>query len=167
MARTTISIPDDLREAMDATENSVNWSALAADAFRTEINRINSRKAQLSGANMDAVVSRLKSSKQRYRSHVKARGERDGTTWAKHYARFENLKALSANWDVVYSDYDAPLEAFLNAAGFPVTERRQEGQDLMVNLDIDKQDGEELDYWIAFSEAAVEVFKSVEDALEA
>lgn len=35
--RTTISIPGDLKAAMDAVEHPVNWSAIAAEAFKREI----------------------------------------------------------------------------------------------------------------------------------
>lgn len=38
MARTTISIPDDLKKRMDRVKGPINWSAIAAEAFAKKVN---------------------------------------------------------------------------------------------------------------------------------
>ena len=55
-ARTTISIPPDLKARMEAVDEPVNWSALACRAFEQKLAEIIKRKGS---SNMNDVINRL------------------------------------------------------------------------------------------------------------
>ena len=45
-ARTTISVPSELKARMDAVDESVNWSAVACQAFELKLAEITKRKGR-------------------------------------------------------------------------------------------------------------------------
>jgi len=93
MVRTTISIPDDLKTLMDEGGETVNWSAVAADAFRR-------RLRELKEGNMDAVIERLRASKEKRGLDYFALGEARGIEWAKRRAEYGDLRRLE-RFDIV------------------------------------------------------------------
>ena len=56
--RTTISIPDQLRAEMAPFDDVMNWSAIAADAFRVAIQQERKRRDVLSAACHAADLAR-------------------------------------------------------------------------------------------------------------
>src|SRR5947207_11274298 len=98
MARTTISLPDDLKAEMDKAAADANWSAIAADAFRSELNQIKARNAARKGKPMQAAIERLKASKQKYEEEATGRGHGAGIKWARDEADYGELKSLALNW---------------------------------------------------------------------
>jgi hypothetical protein len=93
--RTTITIPPDLKERMDAVKEEVNWSALAARAFEEKLIEIASRKAEQS---VNDVIRRLRASKCRSEDERFKEGEKAGREWAKTKAEYEELDNVG-DWD--------------------------------------------------------------------
>lgn len=161
MARTTISLPDDLKAEMDKSDSEANWSALAADAFRAEINRIRARKAALEGKRMQATVARLKASKAAYAKDANARGQIVGGRWASQEADYRQLKSLSLAMPLDLNKSDDPLPLVLRMMG---NERaRQDQLDFWTNLryEHDNDDRDSGPFWDGFVAGALEVFKEV------
>jgi hypothetical protein len=170
MARTTISIPDDLKAEMDALGNEVNWSATAAEAFRAQIERIKVRRSRNEGKRMSAAIQRLKASKVDYEGEAHERGHEDGVRWAMERAEYAELKRLSEAWPQVDTTetidaLGAPgvfLRMILDEDDFG---GRQSIEDFWTNLGKDSrdQDAYSFQYWDGFGEGALEVFEKVED----
>ena len=56
--RTTISIPRDLKEEMDALGDQVNWSAVAAAAFRAKVFEVQNRRRE--SMSKEDVIKRMR-----------------------------------------------------------------------------------------------------------
>src|SRR5690349_19928782 len=82
--RTTITVPADLKDRMDATGSSVNWSAVAARAFEVKLAEINARKK---GATMDDVITRMKAADEADANEARQEGKEAGEQWARTEAR--------------------------------------------------------------------------------
>lgn len=166
MARVTVSIPDDLREQMEGHREDANWSAVAANAFRAEIHRIKVRNAQSGDEQIAEALERLRASKANYERSAGDRGAKAGTDWAMKSADYAELKALHDHWGRVNLGKDpargvwatfgddrseqgyAEFSLFEDQVGFP---------DLQ-----DPADYNSADFWRAFGDAAIRVFKRLE-----
>jgi hypothetical protein len=94
----TIYVPDDLKAAMDRVEAlEPNWSGLAQSAFRIEIERLQHQKR--SKGKMDAVIERLRASKQKRESKDRVDGYKAGQKWAMEAAEADFLERVS-RWTV-------------------------------------------------------------------
>jgi len=98
MARTTISITDDLKRRMDRVREPVNWSAVAAEAFERKLGDIAQNKQER--VSMEAVIARLRASKNERGLDEFALGEARGTEWAMKTAEYAELSRLEKHFDV-------------------------------------------------------------------
>jgi hypothetical protein len=89
--RTTISIPLDLKQRMDATGQGVNWSAVAARAFEDKLAEIAAAKKEKT---VDDVIQRLRASKRRADDEQRKDGFEAGEAWAKDEAETDELERL-------------------------------------------------------------------------
>ena len=96
MARTTISIPDDLKQRMERVREPVNWSALAADAFELKLGEIARQQKE---KDLQHVIARLRAHIVEDQMDDTARGYRRGVEWAKATATPRELKRLDHNFD--------------------------------------------------------------------
>jgi hypothetical protein len=115
-ARTSVSLPIDLRKRMDKVGESVNWSLVAVRAFEQELGRIASQKKE---KNMSDVISRLRASKNKSNGERFEAGKELGVKWARETAEAEELELLSEHHDAMQREnYDifAP-SAFNDAYG--------------------------------------------------
>lgn len=87
MARINISIPDELKSAMDGID--ANWSRLAAEAFQEEV-----RKKQYRGENMKEAKLRMMESRAKWEKKMWDYGEVLGLEWALERAGYEELLRL-------------------------------------------------------------------------
>ncbi|WP_147306463.1 hypothetical protein [Methylovirgula sp. 4M-Z18] len=88
MARMSISVPETLKEEMDAIGDKENWSGLAQSAFQSVVFSHKSRKNQ----DMEAVIERLRASKAQAIADDIAEGKQDGRNWAAHTASYREIK---------------------------------------------------------------------------
>jgi hypothetical protein len=109
-ARTTISMPRQLKEQMEAVTEPVNWSALACRAFEAKLAEIAAKKEQKS---MDDVITRLRASMRRVEDEQYRQGEQCGREWVEDLAeadqliRLERWKARAGwEWDQLFSSDD-------------------------------------------------------------
>jgi len=168
MARTTISLPDDLKREMDKLGGDANWSALAAETFLAEINRIKTRKAALEGKPMKAAIERLRKSKEDFTKLAHGRGQADGTEWAMESAEYGELKRLADGWQGVESTETN------DAYGAPGVFQRMISEDRKADrsdvsafwTDLGKEDDDpdaySAEYWDGFIEGALEVFEKID-----
>jgi Sec-independent protein translocase protein TatA len=69
-ARTTITIPNDLKRRMDKLPEQVNWSGLACQAFQAKLAEIEAKKERamptnvLTGNEKEKLLKRLRPAKQ-------------------------------------------------------------------------------------------------------
>jgi hypothetical protein len=92
MARTTISISDDLKKRMDRVKEPVNWSAIAAEAFELKLGELaRNRKEKV----MDNVIERLRASKIQRVNAVERLGHEAGKTWAANFAEYDELERIA------------------------------------------------------------------------
>lgn len=168
MARTTISLPDGLKAEMDKAADDANWSAIAADAFRSELNRIKARNAALKGKPMQAAIERLKASKQEYEQEAKERGHDAGVEWARDEADYGELKTLALNWEGVSScetnDALGAPGVFLRLIGRDCD--RSEINDFWDGLGLeDDSDKYSAEWWDGFVAGALKIFEEVDAKL--
>lgn len=100
MARTTISLPDALKQRMDAVKDPVNWSQVAAHAFELKLGEIASRRES---TNMNEVIQRLRASKIVHEDDQTKAGFKEGEAWAKKRATWAQLERL-AGQDIDWND---------------------------------------------------------------
>lgn len=167
MARTTISLPDELKAEMDKVAEQANWSEIAASAFLAEIQRIKIRNQRTEGKKMNAAIERLKKSKADYAKEASDRGHADGVRWAQHKAEYGELKRLSENWE------QSETTETEDALGAPGVFGRMISNDEFGRLSIndfwtnngsdESGDQYSFEYWDGFVEGALEVFDQVEE----
>jgi hypothetical protein len=90
--RTTISVPAALKARMDAVDETVNWSAVACQAFESKLAEIITRKG---ARDMEEVIQRLRASKResddvRYQEALEV-----GRDWAENQAEAVELQRLT------------------------------------------------------------------------
>jgi hypothetical protein len=90
--RISITVPADVKADMDGIKESVNWSSVASEAFRAKVLELKSRKT---GGTMNAVVERLKASKQKHDDQMYRLGREAGENWAKNSAEAAELERLT------------------------------------------------------------------------
>ncbi|MGH8592347.1 MAG: hypothetical protein ACREX9_21875 [Gammaproteobacteria bacterium] len=97
MARTTISLPNDLKSRMDEVAD-VNWSAMAARSFEQKLGQL---AAQKETKTMQDVISRLRASKLAHEDEAHQDGHAAGEEWAKNCAEYSELRRLTdfSDWD--------------------------------------------------------------------
>lgn len=162
MPKITIYVPDDLKAAMDAAEaQEPNWSALAQEAFRLECARLETRKR--SKGKMNAVVERLRISKEKFSNDEKVNGHAAGRRWAMQSAAYDELERI-AQWDPapMNTNDDVAWDALVAIAG-DTDRAKLDYRDFWEN-----QAGNETpsDAFVwAFVEGAEEVFNEVADKL--
>ena len=91
-SRMSISLPADLKAQMEAVTEQVNWSALAAKAFRDKLAKINSRKR---GATEMDDINRVLATEEEGEMEEYQAGFAAGQTWARKDATFKELQRLS------------------------------------------------------------------------
>src|SRR3954469_15722001 len=94
--RMNISLPDTLREQMQPFDDKANWSALAAEAFRREVERL----TELSSIS-DDVKRRLRQTEMEDNDDAGEAGVKAGREWAKQHARMVHLRRLDAAEDLL------------------------------------------------------------------
>jgi hypothetical protein len=119
-ARTTVSVPRQLKEQMEAVTESVNWSALACRAFEAKLAEIAAKKEQKS---IDDVVTRLRASMRQVEDEQYRQGKQCGREWVEDRAeadeliRLERWKAkMGWEWDQFFADH--PNNAYSSAELF-------------------------------------------------
>ena len=168
MARTTISIPDDLKARMDKVAEPVNWSDVARRAFEIELGNIAKRKQE---KDMSAVIQRLKGSKLSHGKDVYREGRAYGEKWVKdiaEYAQLEKLSELGADNDF---DFDpSGTTAYGNAENFvfllfPEDEaNRQDCTNFWEELD-DPSNRDDPEFLEGFAAGALDIYARVADQL--
>ena len=89
--RMNIYVRDDLKGRMDAVEGKVNWSGVACTAFEEYLARL---AAIRKGADMNAVVERVKATKVEDADRLREAGYEAGAEWARGAATAMELRSL-------------------------------------------------------------------------
>lgn len=91
MARLNISISDELKADMDRVPDRINWSALAAEVFSREVRMV----ARVDRMNLDAIVNRLRASREEEKAMEREMGHTAGADWAAQRATYSLLKLIA------------------------------------------------------------------------
>jgi hypothetical protein len=91
--RTTISVPRDLKRRLERCKESINWSALACQAFQAKLAEIATKKEE---KNMGDVIERLRASKREADSEHLQAGYAVGQAWAERSALARELERLDS-----------------------------------------------------------------------
>lgn len=105
--RANVSIPAELKDQMDAVSKGVNWSAVAAEAFRRKLLEIDSSRE---AKTMDEVIERLRAAKKLEDSETYQEGHEAGVCWAKSEARPRQLRNLQKWHDGLQDSLEGSLE---------------------------------------------------------
>ncbi len=171
MARTTISISDGLKKRMDKVKESVNWSAVAANAFELKLGEIARKRQEKTMVN---VVERLRASKIQRGNAMMKEGHEAGVDWAEGGAEFDELERVAAcNPNELFAGLDEPGAYAYNLAqvigGLGRDADHQEIWDVwqMTGVVIDKDDPRlnSEDFLRGFIEGADEVYRQVADKI--
>jgi hypothetical protein len=108
--RTTISVPVDLKERMDAVKDQVNWSAIAVRAFEQKLAEIASRKKKKT---MDDMIQRLRGWIIQRQNEDYQAGHEDSQEWGKHSAGVRDLERVEKLVLDVNRIYEGGLGQFL------------------------------------------------------
>jgi hypothetical protein len=162
MARTTISLPDDLKKEMEQYKEA-NWSSLAASAFRAEIDRLKAKQQLLEGKSMNAAIERLKKSRKTFAMGANIRGHDAGTQWALTKAAYADLKAIHDRWEhLELYDGENPAQSFFGMIAGKGDFRIHMNTFLeIIGMAKDDVDGSSPNFWLGFGEGALEVFEKI------
>jgi hypothetical protein len=165
--RTTITVPVGLKARMDAVEEEVNWSAVAAQAFEQRLAQIIQQKGP---TNVDDVVKRLRASKKRVANWQYQQGLKKGAEWARRQADVDELERLKREfgrgWDQPFLDSAGGDTVAFFVAFNIVGDDEAEGHEAMVREYGERIFGSEhpaCEYVKGFVEGAVKVWQSVEE----
>lgn len=171
MARTTISIPDDLKKRMDKVREEINWSAIAAQAFELKLGELAERRKEKT---MDTVVERLRASKIKRVSQVQKEGYALGADWAKDQAEFDELERV-ASIDVGAYFVGIPMAPYSSAdwLAFEILGTGEDDRDHTVSRDfwdsaigdLDKRLESE-DFLSGFCNGAADIYRRVADQVD-
>ena len=106
VVRMTISVPKELKAQMDGT-TSVNWSAVASEAFRAKLLTLQSKKETTT---MDEVAERLRAGDELDRNIDYRDGWAAGERWARQEARPKQLRNLQQSMEESAQDPGAGFE---------------------------------------------------------
>jgi hypothetical protein len=90
--RANVSLPRGLKARMDAVNEPVNWSAVAAQAFEAKLLELAARKEV---GNVEDVIARLKAADELDIKEEYQQGCEAGGAWARETARPRQLRALA------------------------------------------------------------------------
>jgi hypothetical protein len=90
MARVSIYVPVDLKARMDRVRDTTNWSEVVRPAILSAVTSHEPRK----GATMNAVVERLKASKEKHLLETANYGRERGRLWASEKAEYVELRSV-------------------------------------------------------------------------
>jgi hypothetical protein len=169
-----ISVPGDLKRDMDAVAAAVNWSAVAAEAFRAKLLEL---RATQKGSSMNDVIERMKAAAKLDASESYQDGKAAGTQWAKTQSRPRELKRIEKAIDEYRGDVGEwvgianngsnrgiavdLVEAITGDTSFNHSDVR-EFWDNLIGEPADRFD-EEDDFARGFIEGAMEVWEAVKD----
>jgi hypothetical protein len=103
--RLSITVPAELKDEMDGLKESVNWSGVAADAFRRKLLEIQATRKVMK---MEDVIKRMKAAVELEGNQRRAAGKAIGERWAKEVAmpsQLENLWCSAAALKGFIDDY--------------------------------------------------------------
>lgn len=164
MARTTISLPDELKARMDAASEPVNWSQIASLAFEKKLGEIATRKRN---EDMDDVIQRLRASRIDCQDAEEKDGYETGKRWARRSAKWTELENLESALEDDRFWYCLPNH--LGWAGIVLGAMKPRGIEDMNSSEVSSwwselgsDDPSEL--WLhGFCDGAMEVFDAVKD----
>lgn len=179
--RTTISIPQELKDRMDAAGEQVNWSSLAARAFESKLLEIELRSKR--SMSTKDVVKRLQAAKEQDAQEDYEEGKQAGREWAEKTATPKELRRLAEYledsersnvcwWDVEGDtgiSWNAPFGA-PDCLVFAIWPKRDSDRDAPEEFWEKALGDEHRRCWDAgflrgFGKGAVEVWHEVEDEL--
>lgn len=105
--RMNISVPAELKRDMDKADDSVNWSGVAAQAFREKLAELQSTKE---ATTMDDVIARMKAAAELENNKAHKFGLEAGKKWAKSTAKPRELRRLERTvyGNIPYATWDDP-----------------------------------------------------------
>jgi hypothetical protein len=95
VARTTISVPDELKARMEQA-SSTNWSAVACRAFEQTLGDIAAQKREKT---MQDVIERLRATKLAHEDEMTKAGREAGRIWAREVATYDELRRAAEYTD--------------------------------------------------------------------
>jgi hypothetical protein len=174
--RVTITVPAAVKKQMDEISESVNWSAVAAEAFQRKVNEIRTRRNKTVTKQM--VIERLKSAGKEDPKGFEA-GREFGRTWAEEKALPRYLRKLAKGVEYAFDRHAFaegqdpadpfsepwPLSARLafTIAGGQFNEWKEFWQKAIGSNGHHRMDGE--DFARGFIAGATEVWEDVKDDL--
>ena len=90
--RFNVSLPDALAERVEASRDSINLSALLADAVEKELDRMEA--LETTPKTRKARIAELKTQRREVGEADKEEGFKDGAVWANEEATYEDAEAL-------------------------------------------------------------------------
>jgi hypothetical protein len=181
MPKYSLYLPDDLLSAMrefKGTPVDPNWSAVAQEAFRLEVQRLKNRKEGAS--KMQAAIERLRASKQRHANQDYTHGHSAGIKWATERAEYPELvRAAEYVSENTFDDEADSRFHHMVAGGFyaAIMDLRMEGRE---HIRMSSAEGADVQqFWLeqglenpttafvhGFADGAKEVFDEVEAKLQ-
>lgn len=160
MARINLTLPDDLKRKMD--DVSANWSAIAAVAFKKVVDL---ETLCITENAMNAVVLRLKKSKEEYEQEVAKQARELGQSWGAQHASFKHLKQLDRlhGEGMAFSGWHQFCQILGIDADYGA---RAAAQDIADDADEFVAQAEEDGFMDEFVEGALQVFHEVQDKLD-
>ncbi len=168
-ARTTITVPPDLKARMDAVEESVNWSYVASQAFERHLLEMEAKKM---GTTKAEVMKRLKASEELEAKQNLEDGRKAGKAWAEESASVGDLRRFKRNepsggWAVWFREWilvdgnSWPNAIFMHIDGEKVWDDEHTfWMEAVGEDDLDRL--EDSDFALGFIEGALEVLDDYE-----
>lgn len=175
VTRMTVSVPKDVRSRMEAVKESVNWSAVATQAFEAKLLELTSKRETKT---MDELVARLKAADELESNEAYQEGFAAGEQWAQAPGRSSRQLSRLADYiqnnneggewfDVEYPGWMAPYGAAENFVMAVLKKRdmdHRDVEDFWENaLGDDAERANESDYLRGFGEGAVSIWDKIAD----
>lgn len=160
MARVNIYVPPDLKARMDTVRRSTNWSEVVRPAILSAVASDEQRKGtNMKTPDLNAVVERLRASKQKHLLEMAKSGRERGRSWACEKAEYEELRRVV---DVAGGDDHDARDGLKSAIDPQHTLNWIEFADAMGVEERDLSN----EYAAAFVEGAAEIFDQVAPQLQ-
>ncbi len=157
MARTSISIPDDLKTAITPYKDRINFSAICSAALWKAVEAERLREEYSHG--LSEAVSRLRSQRLASDEASAKRGYHDGATWILRDGDYADIK-----W---FTNELAPRVEEGGRACDVVSEERSDLEAQQTQLmDALAEERDPHEYWAGFLQAVLDIWAQIEDAVD-
>ena len=157
MARTSISIPDDLKNALEPYKSRINISAVCSQALRRAVET--ERLLEEHSQGLHEAISRLRAQRLEADADSKKAGYRSGATWILRDATYADTKWFT-------QEVASRAEEGERACDIIASERPDMDPEQSDPLTALGNGHDPFEFWTGFLQAVLDIWAQIEDAVD-